>query len=203
MENPFFRRSHQATARSHGRDEKLTTRMRGGVKTGYLEGEIQKGRAGGRNHLRRRVPAAILLGGGTFRSPSFRNSKRRGQKSSICEELHLGNITRIFLTWENSDDRPSHSFPCAHLTHISAFFVHGNLPFEEEGSGFLESQPRDAFPSEHLQGPFRLRRPSPSRAARRVCRGTRPGSRQDAFMGTRQTPSLRRPFSYDTLRTLA
>lgn len=119
------------------------------MKTGYLEGEIQK-RTG--REAETTFGGAFLprLTQGALLRPSFRNSKRRGQKSSICEELHLGNITRIFLTWENTDGKPSHSLPCARLTHISAFFVHGSLLFEEEGSGFLESQPRDAFPSEHL-----------------------------------------------------
>ena len=40
-----------------------------------------------------------------LRMPSFSKSTRRGQKSSICEELVIGNLTSRNLTWANAGIR--------------------------------------------------------------------------------------------------
>ena len=62
--------------------------------------------------------------GATMRMPSSSESARRGQKSSICEELVLENFTSRKLTWANKKPRwavlPRRPFQ----THISTISVH-------------------------------------------------------------------------------
>ncbi len=59
-----------------------------------------------------------------MRMPSSSESARRGQKSSICEELVLENLTSRKLTWANKKPRwavlPRRPFQ----THISTISVH-------------------------------------------------------------------------------
>lgn len=58
------------------------------------------------------------------RMHSFPKSARRGQKSSICEELVLGNLTSRNLTWANAGLRRIRRPHRPLKTRISAFFVH-------------------------------------------------------------------------------
>lgn len=59
-----------------------------------------------------------------LRMPSFSKSTRRGQKSSICEELVMGNLTSRNLTWANAELRRGRRPYRPLQTHISTISVH-------------------------------------------------------------------------------
>lgn len=59
-----------------------------------------------------------------LRMPSFSKSTRRGQKTSICEELVMGNLTSRNLTWANAGLRRGRRPYRPLQTHISTISVH-------------------------------------------------------------------------------
>lgn len=58
------------------------------------------------------------------RSSLISKSTRRGQKSSICEELHSENFMLKFLTWENAWGEFAYPLIRLRMAHISAISVH-------------------------------------------------------------------------------
>lgn len=78
--------------------------------------------------------------GATMRMPSSSESARRGQKSSICGELVLENLTSRKLTWANKKPRwavlPRRPFQ----THISTISVH-DAEFSAKKGGPVASRP--------------------------------------------------------------
>lgn len=75
-----------------------------------------------------------------MRMPSSSESARRGQKSSICGELVLENLTSRKLTWTNKKPRwavlPRRPFQ----THISTISVH-DAEFSAKKGGPVASRP--------------------------------------------------------------
>ena len=59
-----------------------------------------------------------------MRMPSSSESARRGQKSSICEELVLENLISRKLTWANENPRRANLPRRPFQTHISTISVH-------------------------------------------------------------------------------
>ena len=78
--------------------------------------------------------------GAAMRMPSSSESARRGQKSSICGELVLENLTSRKLTWANKKPRwavlPRRPFQ----THISTISVH-DAEFSAKKGGPVASRP--------------------------------------------------------------
>ena len=67
--------------------------------------------------------------------PSFSKSTRRGQKSSICEESVIGNLTSRNLTWANAGLRRGRRPYRPLQTHISTISVHESDFFAKESGG--------------------------------------------------------------------
>ena len=115
---------------------------------GSQQAELGKRLAGKMGWPTQKTAAGTSLAGHDFRqrksgktgrtgcpdARSFPISIRRGQKSSICEELYEGNLMSIFLTWGNARGKFPHPFFRLWTAHISAIFVHEAPIFEKKGS---------------------------------------------------------------------
>ena len=75
-----------------------------------------------------------------MRMTSSLESARRGQKSSICEELVLENLTSRKLTWANENPRRANLPRRPFQTHISAISVH-DAEFSAKKGGPVASRP--------------------------------------------------------------
>lgn len=97
-----------------------------------------------------------------MRIPSSSESARRGQKSSICEELVLENLTSRKLSWANEKSRwavpPRRPFQ----THISAISVH-DAEFSAKKGGSVASRPAKR---QYRERPFAVDETAPSRSPR-------------------------------------
>ena len=98
-----------------------------------------------------------------MRMPSSSSeSARRGQKSSICEELVLENLTSRKLTWTNEKPRwavpPRRPFQ----THISTISVH-DAEFSAKKGGSVASRPAKR---QYRERPFAVDETAPSRLSR-------------------------------------
>lgn len=97
-----------------------------------------------------------------MRMPSSSESARRGQKSSICGELVLENLTSRKLTWANKKPRwavlPRRPFQ----THISTISVH-DAEFSAKKGGPVASR---RTKRQHHEQPFAVDETAPSRSSR-------------------------------------
>ena len=97
-----------------------------------------------------------------MRMSSSSESARRGQKSSICEELVLENLTLRKLTWANEKPRwavlPQRPFQ----THISAIPVH-DAEFSAKKGGPVASR---RTKRQYHERPFAVDETAPSRSSR-------------------------------------
>jgi len=78
--------------------------------------------------------------GAAMRMPSSSESARRGQKSSVCEELVLENLTSRKLTWTNENPRRTNLPRRPFQTHISSISVH-DAEFSAKKGGPVASRP--------------------------------------------------------------
>lgn len=96
-----------------------------------------------------------------MRMPSSSESARRGQKSSICGELVLENLTSRKLTWANKKHRwavlPRRPFQ----THISTISVH-DTEFPAKKGGPVASRPAKR---RYHERPFAVDETAPSRSS--------------------------------------
>ena len=97
-----------------------------------------------------------------MRMPSSSESARRGQKSSICEELVLENLTSRKLTWANEKPRwailPRRPFQ----THISTIPVH-DASFSATKEGLVASR---RTKRQYHERPFAVDETAPLRSSR-------------------------------------
>ena len=100
--------------------------------------------------------------GAAMRIPSSSESARRGQKSSICEELVLENLASRKLTWANEKPHranlPRHPFQ----THISAISVH-DADFSAKKEGPVASR---RTKRQYHERPFAVDETAPLRSSR-------------------------------------
>ena len=96
---------------------------------------------------------------------SFPNSRSRGQKSPICEELHSENFMLIFLIWENAWGEFAYPLIRLRTAHISAIVVRDESISRQERNG-TETISRQPMPC----GRFRSGGQDAPAPPRRACR---------------------------------
>ena len=97
-----------------------------------------------------------------MRMPSSSSeSARRGQKSSICEELVLENLASRKLTWANEKSRRANLLRRPFQTHISTISVH-DTEFSAKKEGPVASRPAKR---QHHERPFAVDETAPSRSS--------------------------------------
>lgn len=95
-----------------------------------------------------------------MRMPSSSESARRGQKSSICEELVLKNLTSRKLNWANEKHRWAVLPRSPFQTHISTISVH-DTEFSAKKGGPVASRPAKR---RYHERPFAVDETAPSKS---------------------------------------
>ena len=96
-----------------------------------------------------------------MRMPSSSDSARRGQKSSICEELVLENLASRKLNWANEKHRWAVVPRSPFQTHISTISVH-DTEFSAKKGGPVASRPAKR---RYHERPFAVDETAPSRSS--------------------------------------
>ena len=99
--------------------------------------------------------------GAAMRMPSSSESARRGQKSSICGELVLENLTSRKLTWANEKHRWAVLPRSPFQTHISTISVQ-DAEFSAKKGGPVASRPAKR---RYHERPFAVDETAPSRSS--------------------------------------
>lgn len=106
-----------------------------------------------------------------MRMSSSSESARRGQNSSICEELVLENLTSRKLTWANENPRRANLPRRPFQTHISTISVH-DAEFSAKKGGPVASRPaKRRYHERHFTIGERSRQKL--HASHNACRGKR------------------------------